>query len=50
MEGVNLIYIVNTFVNVTMYPQYNNILNKSTTKDKVLFPYYTKVAKNPIKW
>jgi hypothetical protein len=24
MEGVNLRYIVSTFVNVTMYPQYND--------------------------
>jgi hypothetical protein len=24
MEGVNLIYIVSNFVNITMYLQYNN--------------------------
>jgi hypothetical protein len=24
MDKVNLRYIVNTFINVTMYPQYNN--------------------------
>jgi hypothetical protein len=28
MEGVNLRYIVSTFLNVTMYPQYNNMLIK----------------------
>jgi hypothetical protein len=31
MEGVNsTIYIVRTFVNVTMYPQYNNNKKKIT--------------------
>jgi hypothetical protein len=28
MEGVNLKHIVSTFVNVTMYPQYNIMIKK----------------------
>jgi hypothetical protein len=28
MQGVNLKYIVSTFINVTMYTQYNNIIFK----------------------
>jgi hypothetical protein len=33
VEGVNLRHMVSTFVNVTVYPQYNNnILIKSTYK------------------
>jgi hypothetical protein len=28
MEEVNLRYILSTFVSVTMYPQYNNMLIK----------------------
>jgi hypothetical protein len=36
MEGVNLRYIVSTFVNVTMYPQYNNnMIIKNEIKKKV---------------
>jgi hypothetical protein len=36
VEGVNLRYIVSTFVNVTMYSQYNNnmIIKKALTKQK----------------
>jgi hypothetical protein len=41
MEGVNLRYIVSTFINVTMYSQYNNnliikMLAAKRKKNKIL--------------
>jgi hypothetical protein len=37
MEGENLLrYIISTFVNVTMNPQYNNNMTKNNLKNKTL--------------
>jgi hypothetical protein len=48
LEGVHLRYIVSTFVNVTMYPQYNNnmIIRKERRQDPVHMQLEVDITKN----